>query len=163
MVQGANNALRSVVEKNRPGPNRNPRLDGKGAYTVWNPVHFPPEYGRLVARAAADRAHRVLLATVPHVTVAPIANGVNPDGPGKWRNGSRYFPYYTDPWIAEADFRPDKHRHLTHQQARAIDSAIDQFNAPSTTLSAGPVRRAATVSARPLRDPRRPCVPPLPR
>ena len=70
-----------------------------------------------------------MLATVPHVTVAPIANGVNPDAPGrKWREGSRYFPYYTDPWIAEADFRPDRHRKITHQQARAIDSAIDQYN-----------------------------------
>jgi len=70
-----------------------------------------------------------VLATVPHVTIAPIANGVNPDRPGqKWRDGSRYFPYYTDPWIAEEDFRPDKHRNITHQQARAIDSAIDQYN-----------------------------------
>jgi hypothetical protein len=54
---------------------------------------------------------------------------VNPQQPGrKWRPGSRYFPYYTDPWIGEPDFRPTKHRHLTHQQARAVDSAIDQFN-----------------------------------
>ena len=30
---------------------------------------------------------------------------------------------------AEADFRPGKHRYITHQQARAIDSAIDQYNA----------------------------------
>lgn len=66
---------------------------------------------------------------MPHVTVAPIAKGVNPQHPGqKWREGSRYFPYYTDPWIEEKDFRPSKHRHLTHQQARAVDSAIDQFN-----------------------------------
>jgi len=62
--------------------------------------------------------------------VAPIANGVNPANPGqKWQEGSRYFPYYTDPWVAEADFRPGKHRYITHQQARAIDSAIDQYNA----------------------------------
>ena len=29
---------------------------------------------------------------------------------------------------AEQDFRPDKNRNITHQQARAIDSAIDQYN-----------------------------------
>ena len=76
---------------------------------------------------------RVVLATVPHVTIAPIAKGVNPDDPGKkWRQGSRYFPYYTDPWIEEDDFRPSRHRHLTHAQARAIDSAIDQFNTTIT-------------------------------
>lgn len=55
--------------------------------------------------------------------------GVNPDAPGrKWRPGSRYFPYYTDPWVAEIGFDPRRRRHLTHQQARAIDSAIDQYN-----------------------------------
>ncbi|WP_147255248.1 hypothetical protein [Pseudonocardia hierapolitana] len=63
------------------------------------------------------------------MTIAPIAKGVNPQAPGqKWRPGSRYFPFYTDPWIGEASFDPAKHRHLTHQQARAVDSAIDQYN-----------------------------------
>jgi hypothetical protein len=130
VVLGANNALRSVVQKKVAwsGPQFQD-LDGKGAYTVWNPVHFQAEYADLVRGLLPIPAHRVLLATVPHVTVAPIATGVNPARPGKkWRKGSRYFPYYTDPWIAEKDFRPDKHRHITHQQARAIDSAIDQFN-----------------------------------
>ena len=37
-------------------------------------------------------------------------------------------------------FRPSKHRHLTHQQARAIDSAIDQYN---TTITSA-VRQART-------------------
>jgi hypothetical protein len=37
----------------------------------------------------------------------------------KWRPGSRFFPHYIDPWINERDFRPSKHRHLTHQQVRA--------------------------------------------
>jgi lysophospholipase L1-like esterase len=127
---GANNALGSVVRKSVvwSGPQYQD-LDRKGAYTVWNPVHFQAEYAELIRRLLPVPAHRVLLATVPHVTVAPIAAGVNPANPGqKWRQGSRYFPYYTDPWIAENDFRPDKHRHITHQQARAIDSAIDQYN-----------------------------------
>ena len=67
------------------------------------------------------------------MTIAPIGKGVNPDHPGeKWRTGSRYFPYYTDPWIDEKDFRAAKHRHITHQQARAIDSAIDQYNTTIT-------------------------------
>ena len=131
VAHGANNALRSVVDKNPVWSDTGyDTLDGKDGYTVWRPTHFALEYGRLVDAVRSIDAHRVLLATVPHVTVAPIANGVNPDAPGrKWRDGSRYFPYYTDPWIAEADFRPAKHRHLTHQQARAIDSAIDQYNA----------------------------------
>jgi hypothetical protein len=130
VMLGANNALGSVVGKKVvwSGPQFQD-LDRKGAYTVWNPVHFQAEYAELIRRLLPVPARRVLLATVPHVTVAPIANGVNPDNPGKkWREGSRYFPYYTDPWITEKDFRPDKNRCITHQQARAIDSAIDQYN-----------------------------------
>lgn len=130
LALGANNALGSVVDKRVvwSGPDYRD-LDRKGQYTVWNPAHFQAEYTELVGRLYDIPARRVLLATVPHVTVAPIAAGVNPERPGqKWRTGSRYFPYYCDPWVAESDFRPDKHRHLTHQQARAIDAAIDQYN-----------------------------------
>ncbi len=93
------------------------------------------------ARVKAIAARRVILATVPHVTIAPLARGVNPVDPGKkWQPGSRFFPYYSDPWIGETSFRPGKHRHLTHQQARAIDSAIDQYNTTITTA----VRQART-------------------
>ncbi|MGE5763624.1 MAG: hypothetical protein ACM3ZF_07055 [Mycobacterium leprae] len=42
--------------------------------------------------------------------------------------GSRYFPYYTRPWISDRDFDPRRDPHITAQQARAIDSAIDQYN-----------------------------------
>ena len=105
-------------------------LEGKNGFTVWRPTHFALEYGRLVDAVHQIDTRRVILVTVPHVTIAPIAKGVNPAQPGqKWREGSRYFPYYTDPWIEETDFNPTKHRYITHQQARAIDSAIDQYNA----------------------------------
>lgn len=127
---GANNALDAVVSKRVCWSDAGyDDLDRKGVYNVWRPTHFAAEYGQLVAELKSIRAARVALATVPHVTVAPIAKGVNPTDPGnKWRPGSRYFPYYTDPWIEESEFRPAKHRHITHQQARAIDSAIDQYN-----------------------------------
>lgn len=130
VVLGSNNALRSVVDKRVvwSGPGFD-QLDDKGRYNVWRPSHFATEFARLTEAIKGIDARRVVLATVPHVTIAPIAKGVNPQAPGqKWRPGSRYFPYYTDPWIDEADFRPTKHRHLTHQQARAVDSAIDQYN-----------------------------------
>lgn len=128
---GSNNALNAVVNKKVVWTGEGyDDLDRKGTYTVWTPTHFAAEYGALVARVRTIPARRVVLATVPHVTIAPIAKGVNPGRPGqKWKDGSRYFPYYTDPWIDEEDFRPGKHRHITHQQARAIDAAIDQYNA----------------------------------
>lgn len=127
---GSNNALGSVVEKRVSWTGVDyADLAAKERYTVWNPVHFAAEYAELVRVLDRIPAQRVLLVTVPHVTIAPIAQGVNPTNPQhKWREGSRYFPYYTDPWVAEQNFSPTKNRCLTHQQARAIDSAIDQFN-----------------------------------
>jgi hypothetical protein len=130
VVLGGNNALRSVVDKViRWSGDGYDDLDRKGSYNVWRPTHFATEFAELVRALEPISTRRVVLATVPHVTIAPIAKGVNPQAPGqKWRPGSRYFPFYTDPWIDEARFDPTKHRHLTHQQARAVDSAIDQFN-----------------------------------
>jgi hypothetical protein len=127
---GSNNALRSVVDKNPLWSSAGyDQIGTKGAYNVWRPTHFASEYAALVEAVRTIKANRVILATVPHVTIAPIAKGVNPANRGaKWREGSRYFPFYTDPWIDEEDFRPGKDRKITHQQARAIDSAIDQYN-----------------------------------
>jgi hypothetical protein len=104
------------------------RLDAKGAFTVWRPSHFAADWALLVDKIRRVHAQHVILATVPAVTIAPIARGVG----GKVSPQSRYFPYYTDPWIAEADFKPAKHRNITHQQARAVDAAIDMFNVTVT-------------------------------
>src|SRR5439155_5497504 len=72
VMLGANNALGSVVRKSVvwSGPGFQD-LDRKGAYTAWNPVHFQAEYAELVRQLLPVPARRVLLATVPHVTVAP--------------------------------------------------------------------------------------------
>jgi hypothetical protein len=113
---GSNNALRSVADKHVAWSDTEyETLEGKNGFTVWRPTHFALEYGRVVDAVHQIDARRVVLVTVPHVTIAPIAKGVNPAQPGqKWREGSRYFPYYTDPWIEEADFDPTKHRCITH-------------------------------------------------
>jgi hypothetical protein len=69
-------------------------------------------------------AQHVIWATVPHITVVPLAHGVDE----KVIPGSRYFPYYTRPWIRDDQFSLDEDPYLTAAQARAIDSAIDQYN-----------------------------------
>ena len=66
----------------------------------------------------------MIVGTVPAVTIAPIARGVR----GKVRLGSRYFPYYTRPWIRDEQFDPDSDPHITEDDARAVDSAIDAYN-----------------------------------
>jgi hypothetical protein len=131
VVLGANNALGSIL-KLRPRWTPDDYLDddlprrlvAKSAYNVWQPAHFAEELGRLVEQVKAVRARHTLLATVPQVTIAPIARGVR----GKVRADSRFFPYYTRPWIDDEDFDVDRDPWIDEQQARGIDSAIDSFN-----------------------------------
>ena len=91
---------------------------------MWRPSHFAADWALLVDKIRRVNAQHVILATVPAVTIAPIARGVG----GKVSPQSRYFPYYTRPWISDADFDPDRDPHLTEDEARAIDSAIDAYN-----------------------------------
>jgi hypothetical protein len=79
----------------------------------------------LMTEVRRVRAEHVIWATVPHVTIVPTARGV---GNGKMYPGSRYFPYYTHPWITDQKFDPRVDGSVTGNQARAIDSAVDQYN-----------------------------------
>lgn len=123
---GANNALSSVLGlrvewSEEPGYLD---LEEKRKFTVWNPKHFENELEQVVNKVKEIKARHVIWGTVPHVTIAPIARGVG----GKIMNGSRYFDYYTRPWISDRAFDPHDDRCITGQQALAIDSAIDQYN-----------------------------------
>jgi lysophospholipase L1-like esterase len=99
-------------------------LAAKGAYTIWQPAHFERELSRVVQRVEQIAARHVVWSTVPHVTIPPVSRGLG----AKVRAGSRYFPYYTRPWIDAARFDPQLHPHITGEQARAVDYAIDMFN-----------------------------------
>lgn len=127
---GANNALGSILTFNVCWSGDDYKeMDKNDKYTVWRPSHFKAELHEIVEKVKSIRARHVIWATVPHVTIAPFARGVNKDQAGnKVRPGSRYFPYYTLPWISDAEFNPKRHPHLTEQEARAIESAIDQYN-----------------------------------
>jgi hypothetical protein len=122
---GANNALGSVLSLNVrwSGPGYDD-LQQKASFNVWHPRHFAAEWKQVVAQVQKIRARHVIFATVPHVTIAPLARGVGT----KVEPGSRYFPYYTRPWIADDDFDPREDPHLTADDARAVDSAIDDYN-----------------------------------
>ncbi len=122
---GANNALGTVLDLQvRWSGDGYDDPARKGAYNVWRPSHFAAELQQLQAQVRAVKAQHVIWGTVPHVTIAPIARGIG----GKMRPGSRYFPYYTRPWIDDTQFSPAVDPHLTGNQARAIDSAIDMYN-----------------------------------
>ncbi|MGI5347583.1 hypothetical protein ACQEU8_05245 [Streptomyces sp. CA-250714] len=122
---GANNALSSVIELKVVWSEEGyDDLREKTRFTVWRPEHFAAELRQLADAVGQIKARHVIWCTVPHVTIAPIARGVR----GKQEPGSRYFPYYTRPWISDSAFDADRDPHLTGEQARAIDAAIDQYN-----------------------------------
>lgn len=125
VLLGSNNALGAVtglrVEWSGPGYDT---LDGKRPFTVWRPEHFQVEFDLVAEQVRQIQARHVIWGTVPHVTIAPIARGVG----DKVEPGSRYFPYYTRPWIKDPQFNPSQDPKITSQEARAIDSAIDQYN-----------------------------------
>lgn len=125
VLLGANNALPSMLSLeviwSEDGYDD---VDLKEQFTVWNPVHFKAELDLMVDEIKKIRARHVILGTVPHVTIAPIARGVG----SKVRRGSRYYPFYTRPWISAEDFDVGRDPYVTEQEARAIDSAIDQYN-----------------------------------
>ncbi|OUL27731.1 hypothetical protein [Nostoc sp. 106C] len=122
---GGNNALGSILTFNVAWSDTGyDDMEINDKYTVWRPIHFKAELDQLVTEVKKIRARHVIFGTVPHITIVPFARGVDQ----KVRPGSRYFPYYTLPWIQDQDFDPNKHPYLTGQEARAIDSAIDQYN-----------------------------------
>jgi hypothetical protein len=125
---GANNALRAVIELGAPRWSGDDYADPdrKDQYTVWRPSHFLAEYRRVAEAVEGISAAHVIFCTVPHITIAPVLRGV---GNQKMHLGSRYFDYYTRPWIEDDDFDPyEKDPFITGNQARAIDAAIDQYN-----------------------------------
>ncbi len=123
---GANNALQTVTKLKVAwtGPDCT-SLAAKAGYTAWAPSHFRSELEAVVEQVRTIEARHVIFCTVPHVTIPPIARGVG----GKLRPGSRYFPYYTRPWISDDTFDPEVDPHITAAEARAVDAAIDLYNA----------------------------------
>lgn len=122
---GSNNALGSILTFNMKWSDKGyDDINLNDQYTVWRPIHFQAEFNQIVTIAKQIRARHIIWATVPHVTIAPYARGTG----GKLQPGSRYFPFYTLPWIKDSEFNPKRHPHLTGFDALAIDSAIDQYN-----------------------------------
>jgi hypothetical protein len=125
VLLGSNNALQTVTKLKVAWSGAGyDDVEKKGGYTVWRPQHFAAEWAVLAAELRRIRARHVIVGTVPAVTIAPIARGVQ----GKVRLGSRYYPFYTRPWISNEDFEPERDPHIKEDEARAIDSAIDAYN-----------------------------------
>ncbi|MEE2057085.1 hypothetical protein [Rhodococcus artemisiae] len=120
---GSNNALGTVTQLRVAWSGADYQdLDRKSSYTIWRPEHFDAEFAEVVEQVRRISARHVILCTIPHVTIAPIARGLG----GK--SGSRYFAYYTRPWIDEQHFDAARDEHITGEEAHAVDTAIDHYN-----------------------------------
>ena len=135
------------------------RLAAAASFTVWRPAHFAAEWAswsqaiRADPSPPRDRRHG---AGGDHPAGRPAGVGT------KVRPGSRYFPYYTRPWITDEDFDPRRDPHLTEDEARAIDSAIDAYNETIIdSVADRSHRRPRLVPVRhgwPARQPRHPAL-----
>lgn len=124
---GHNNALGAVVNLNLTW-SKIEDLDSFLSFrkhSIYRPEHFEIEYRRLAEKVSKIGAQRVFVPTIPYPTIPPVLRGVNS---GFSSNHLGYFDYYTRFWIWDEDFDPEKHPHLTKDEAIQIDFAIDEFN-----------------------------------
>jgi hypothetical protein len=137
---GANNALGTCLflELRWSSSTDRRRLAHQRQSTIWDPDHFAAVFDELADRVAALDADRTFLATIPHVTVAPVCRGVSPraraEGGSALVDG--YFEYYTHFWIWDSEFDPESHSRLTREDARIVDATIDAYNEHIRDLAA---------------------------
>lgn len=98
---------------------------GQRSCTIFRPEHFEDEIRILFQKLSGVHAKRVFVPTIPYVTIPPAIRGVNDD---KTKPRTGYFDYYSRFWIWDEDFNPDKHPHLTKEQAIKLDQHVDQYN-----------------------------------
>lgn len=131
VILGANNVLGITMDLclRWSGDNYDD-LTGKQDYNIWRPEHFAAEFAEMASMIADVNARRVIVATVPHVTVAPLLHGIGGKVIDPDESTSRYFRYYSRPWFDESDFLPGRipPPHLTENDVRTVDSVIDQYN-----------------------------------
>lgn len=104
----------------------------KRTCTVFRPEHFEDETRILYQKLSKIGAKRVFVPTLPYMTIPPAIRGVNSD---KSKPRSGYFDYYSRFWIWDEDFNPEKHAHLTKEDAITLDQHIDQYNKTIYELS----------------------------
>lgn len=91
---------------------------------LYLPKHFEQLY-RQVQKQVGDMqtgVKRVFCTTIPHVMIPPVTRGQGN------RDDEGYYEYYTRPWIWDKTFDPAIHPFLRRDQAKLIDSFVDEYN-----------------------------------
>ncbi len=124
---GHNNALGAVVNLKLTWsePEDLESFTAFRKHSIYRPEHFEAEYRKLADKITAIGAQRVFVPTIPYPTIPPVCRGVNSEFSS---NHLGHFDYYTRFWIWDEDFDPEKHPHLTKDEAIQIDFAVDEFN-----------------------------------
>ncbi|RNC84507.1 MAG: hypothetical protein ED557_05875 [Balneola sp.] len=124
---GHNNALGAVVNLNLTWsePEDLESFMAFRKHSIYRPEHFELDYRKLAERVKKIGAERVFVPTIPYPTIPPVCRGVNSEFSS---NHLGYFDYYTRFWIWDEDFDPEKHPHLTKDEAIQIDFTVDEFN-----------------------------------
>ncbi|MGF1581208.1 MAG: hypothetical protein ACFCD0_17725 [Gemmataceae bacterium] len=124
---GANNALGTVTSLSirHSSPDDLHKMPHERTCNLYLPAHFKTIYEELADHVEQIGADNVFVATIPHVTIPPVTRGVSK---GRRRLQGGYFEYYTRPWVWDENFDPEKHPHLTREEAKQIDHFIDEYN-----------------------------------
>jgi hypothetical protein len=137
---GANNALGTVLRmkiSQTPGDGKTTELSRaeRQRWNLWHPRDFQVEYHELLQRVDASmRANtandwKVFVATIPFVTIAPLAKGLGEPRPVDDHDGLKglyyqyysYFPFSLETALASRSY-------LTFKDALHIDRTIAEFN-----------------------------------
>ena len=127
---GANDCLGTVRDlKIKKMPSRNVSRDPeeqRDRYNLTSLSVFKEDYRHMMdlISEAISKDTKVFVGTIPHVTIAPITQGL------RERNseGSPYFKYYGPFFATQCNFRPEYDRALKGCEIQQIDEQIDAFN-----------------------------------
>ena len=124
---GHNNALGAVINLHLTWSNLED-LDHFMAFrkhSIYRPEHVEREYRTLAKKVSQIKAQHVFVPTIPYPTIPPILRGVNSHLSSSHLG---YFDYYSKFWIWDEDLNPEKHPHLTKDEAIQIDFTVDEYN-----------------------------------
>jgi hypothetical protein len=152
---GANNCLGTIIGLNinqtLNDPSRRPHTlpyfeRDRYKWNLWHPEDFAAEYGEFLARLTAALSKnkapngKVFVATIPLVTIAPLAKGVGDTmeikrkGAAPGAKGDIYFKYYTY-FPFDEEFARKTSVQLSLNDAVHIDSCIREYNTTIKTLT----------------------------
>lgn len=131
---GANDCLGTVVDlevKDMEGKNVSNDPEERRKYNLTSKAVFEADYRKMVEQvlAAISPNTKVFVATVPHVTIPPITQGIPP-------YDDKYFEHYGRFFTNEDNFHRWFNKHLTQDKVRDIDERIDAFNKVIETVVA---------------------------